>query len=188
MIAWNIAIVLFGSLLLGLLLVVSVPSFAYPFLFVISVILAVIIGLSTPRPQRRPAEGRSAGTGAEKPFVEDKNIEKTYHPLRAVKVRTVGGAIVIIGSLLAASTMLYSVLNNDLMNGFCIPTYGAVGDLKIDDNDYCNYDYGQMTKVFVLYLLAFLAPFAAFVALTVTLRALRFSVFPLVKNWTRKNQ
>ena len=140
MIAWNIAIVLIGSLLLGFLLVVSVPSLGYPFLFVISVVLAIIIGLFTPGPQRCPAESRSAGTCAEKPSVEDNNIEKMHHLLRAVKVRTVGGVIIIIGSLLAASTMLYIGLVFELLKEFCVSTYGAVGDVKIDDNDYCNYN------------------------------------------------
>lgn len=187
MIIRNIAIVLIGSLMMGFLLVLSVPSFEYTFLFAISIVVAVPYGLSAPQAHRQQAENRSAGTSAEKPFIEDNNTEKTHYLLPAIKVKPVGIAVVVFGSLLAASTMLYSVLNNDLMNGFCIPTYGEVGDLKIDDNDYCNYAYGKMVRVFCTFLIVFLAPFLVFVALTVMLRAFRFSFFPFVKNWVKKH-
>ena len=191
---WNIAIVLVGSLLfglllfLGLLLVLGVPGLAYSHFFVLSVVLAVIVGLSTPRPRRHPAERRSAGGCADEHIVEDDDIEKIHYPLGRDKGRIVGTAIVILGSLLAASTMLYIALDFDLLREFCIPTYGAVGDVKIDNNDYCNYDYGQMAKLFLSSLMIFLAPFIVFAVLTVTIRALRFSFFPFVRDWVGKRR
>ena len=171
------ALVLFGALVLGFLLFVGAWSLLllklYWFLFAAAAAVAAIIGYSgqaTPSKKDRSSDGK-----------EEKIPRLIYSSRRWVLV----SVTVILGSGLAAAVILSAALDWELIRRFCIPISGTGGDVQIDDNDSCNYDYAAMWSFFLLYMKMFIAPFATFAVVLLLVRFIR-RYLPMSGIFTRK--
>lgn len=139
--------VILGGVCFALLLFLSAQTRVFPYLFGVSPMLALAVGIFERVPPTKFAWRR-----------------RTFR---------LGLATVCLAGILTASALLFVAIDADFLRLFCDPVSGRSGDVVLDENDSCNYDYGAMALYFANFFAYAVAPFIAYAFLLSAVRIVR---------------